>query len=225
MPIEAPITCSNPAVSVIVPSIPEHDHARVERALRNQTTDRFEFLLVNDASLDRCEARNAGIEAAAASVVAFTDDDCRPPPTWIEAVIDFFETHPEAVLLDGPVEGIQFRPGGYAGPNIACRRRAALAIGGFDSTFSEWREDTDFGYRMEDHYGRDRCHYQSEPVMEHPPDPRTDLDRELERKFRDRHPHRYYTRLLGPGSLKGKVYVWLSYQLYRAGLPAPTAIK
>jgi glycosyltransferase involved in cell wall biosynthesis len=225
MPIESPITHTDPAASVVVPTIPAHDADDLVRTLREQTVDRFELLLVNDASLDRCEARNTGTEAASAPIVAFTDDDCQPPPSWVETVIDFFDTHPDAILLDGPVEGIQFRPGGYAGPNLACRRESALSIGGFDSLFSEWREDTDFGYRMEDAFGRDRCHYLPEPVMKHPPDPRTDLDRDLERKFRDRHPHRYYTRLLGPGSLKGKVYVWLFYQLYRVGLPAPTVIK
>jgi glycosyltransferase involved in cell wall biosynthesis len=33
-------------------------------------------------------ARNAGAGAAAAELLAFTDDDCRPEPTWLQKVVD-----------------------------------------------------------------------------------------------------------------------------------------
>ena len=83
-------------------------------ALRAQTigTERFEVVIVDDASSDDTRelladavqrgdlaltvlrhdsprgpaaARNAGWRTASAPIVAFTDDDCRPSPGWLEA--------------------------------------------------------------------------------------------------------------------------------------------
>jgi GT2 family glycosyltransferase len=42
--------------------------------------------------------RNAGWRAAAAPIVAFTDDDCRPPPGWLESALAAARRHPGAVV-------------------------------------------------------------------------------------------------------------------------------
>ncbi len=43
-------------------------------------------------------ARNAGWRAARGALVAFTDDDCRPAPGWLEAGLAAHEHAPEAVV-------------------------------------------------------------------------------------------------------------------------------
>lgn len=42
--------------------------------------------------------RNAGWRAARAPLIAFTDDDCRPPEDWLERVLSAARTHPGAVV-------------------------------------------------------------------------------------------------------------------------------
>lgn len=42
--------------------------------------------------------RNAGWRAARAPVIAFTDDDCRPPPTWLERALEATAEHAGAIV-------------------------------------------------------------------------------------------------------------------------------
>ena len=42
--------------------------------------------------------RNAGWRKARAPVVAFTDDDCRPPPEWVARALDAARRHPGAIV-------------------------------------------------------------------------------------------------------------------------------
>jgi glucosyl-dolichyl phosphate glucuronosyltransferase len=48
-------------------------------------------------------ARNAGVAASCAPVVAFTDDDVRVGGSWIRSVATAVERHPDAAYLGGPV--------------------------------------------------------------------------------------------------------------------------
>jgi glycosyltransferase involved in cell wall biosynthesis len=106
----------------------------------------------------RCElpglsrARNAGVAATTAPVVAFTDDDCLVGPDWVAAVADAF-SDPRlgfvsgAVLADrseGPLlttelgtetrrfEGMRDPNTMGHGASMAFRREALAGIGGFD---------------------------------------------------------------------------------------------
>jgi glycosyltransferase involved in cell wall biosynthesis len=49
-------------------------------------------------------ARNAGIAAATAPILAFIDDDVRPTPDWIASLLRAFECHPELDCLGGRIE-------------------------------------------------------------------------------------------------------------------------
>jgi len=104
----------HPLVSVIIPVYNDPDGIRrCFEALRKQSypTERFEILAVDNGSTDDTRAviqdalagvpngyllvedeiqgsyaaRNAGIERATGEVLAFTDADCTPAPTWIES--------------------------------------------------------------------------------------------------------------------------------------------
>ncbi len=95
-------------------------------------------------------ARNVAIERMDSEVVAFTDDDCRPAPGWVEALAAPFADD-RVGFATGPLHGAG---GGTAadvvglgarrwqwpddplamgsGANMAVRRRPALDVGGFD---------------------------------------------------------------------------------------------
>jgi glycosyltransferase involved in cell wall biosynthesis len=121
--------------SVIVPTRdrPESLSACL-RALDAQRFDAFEIVVVDDASRDRASvadvvatssrarvvhaagrgpaaARNLGAADAHGSVVCFTDDDCRPSPGWVDALV---------TCIDGGAVAA-------AGPTINGRPRDPLA--------------------------------------------------------------------------------------------------
>jgi glycosyltransferase involved in cell wall biosynthesis len=49
-------------------------------------------------------ARNAGIAAASAPILAFVDDDVCPRPGWIASIVRAFAEHPEVDCIGGRVE-------------------------------------------------------------------------------------------------------------------------
>ena len=118
-------------------------------------------------------ARNAGLYATTAPIVAFTDDDCIVAPDWSERLARSF-SDPEIGFLTGAVaadrharlpvsvvvgsvptrfEGAQ-DPAVYgAGANMAFRREAIEAVGGFDEglgpgTVLRAAEDQDLFWRL-----------------------------------------------------------------------------
>ena len=44
------------------------------------------------------QRRNAGWRATNAPVIAFTDDDCRPPPDWLTNALAAADRHPESIV-------------------------------------------------------------------------------------------------------------------------------
>jgi hypothetical protein len=107
--------------------------------------------------------RNAGVEAARAPLVAFTDDDVRAAPDWVRSIARAFVDHPDADYVGGkvlpmwprtppawitepehwsPIAIVDYgdapQPISLAGfrvlvtANMAIRRAAFLAAGGFD---------------------------------------------------------------------------------------------
>lgn len=48
-------------------------------------------------------ARNTGVAATSAPIIAFTDDDCRPRAGWVSAMLRVFDEDPEAALVFGRV--------------------------------------------------------------------------------------------------------------------------
>jgi GT2 family glycosyltransferase len=117
--------------------------------------------------------RNAGWQAARAPIVAFTDDDCAPAPGWLatgyavltqsDAAVVVGRTEPNPAQLHNKgafsrtqrvteVSGKRY----FQTCNIFYRRDDLVAVGGFDERFAtKGGEDTDLGWRVLDHGGRD----------------------------------------------------------------------
>jgi glycosyltransferase involved in cell wall biosynthesis len=107
-------------------------------------------------------ARNRGVAASAGEVVLFTDDDVEPGPGWVEAACGFLERHPACLGVEGATATAPYdylrahsvestRPGAYLTANVAYRRGALDAVGGF---FEDWPrpacEDRDLAFRVLD---------------------------------------------------------------------------
>ncbi|MCW3017167.1 MAG: glycosyltransferase family 2 protein [Solirubrobacterales bacterium] len=113
--------------------------------------------------------RNAAWRAARAPVVLFTDDDCRPPATWLAATLDAVARHPGAIVqgptaidpdelvvkLHAPHARTQEVPLADGKPsvwaqtcNIAYPVSVLEACGGFDEVLPlAAGEDTDLAWR------------------------------------------------------------------------------
>jgi GT2 family glycosyltransferase len=108
-------------------------------------------------------SRNVGWRAAEAPLIAFTDDDCRPAPDWLERLLDastskgdgarIFQgrTEPdpdELIRLHGlaTTQTIRGPTAWYQTCNIAYPRALLERLGGFDERF-DGGEDADLGLR------------------------------------------------------------------------------
>lgn len=115
--------------------------------------------------------RNAGVERARGSVLAFLDDDCCADPSWLSQLVHTIEQHPRTlaaapVVHDAPYSAVatagqviteavhrfynppdapsRFLPG----LNFALRRDQYLALGGCDASYGLLAaEDRDFADR------------------------------------------------------------------------------
>ncbi|HTV89341.1 MAG TPA: glycosyltransferase [Stellaceae bacterium] len=117
-------------------------------------------------------ARNVGAAAATGEIVAYTDSDCVADPDWLSYLVSRMEDGglaacggpnfppPEDSLVPSAVA---VSPGGpthvlisdevaehIAGCNMAFRRDALLALGGFDAVYRAAGDDVDICWRFQD---------------------------------------------------------------------------
>ena len=115
-------------------------------------------------------ARNLALAQPGEEIVAFLDDDAVPHPGWVAALRSAFG--PRTVAAGGPVlgpDGVRLqwgrlwvnrcgeegaeRPGAVLklnGTNMALRRSAVEAAGGFNPAFAYYLDDTDMVLRLSD---------------------------------------------------------------------------
>lgn len=143
------------------------------RLLGHPLAKRLKSAVLDAANISA--ARNIGLSLAAAGVVAFLDDDAVPEPTWLARLVAPFE-NPEITATGGFVRGrngVSFQwkasmadragrvrhaspdahlPEGVVwrteGTNMAFRRSALAAIGGFDERLHFFLDETDVNRRL-----------------------------------------------------------------------------
>ncbi|HEX8035166.1 MAG TPA: glycosyltransferase family 2 protein [Ktedonobacterales bacterium] len=59
---------------------------------------------VRDTGRGAARARNLGLRAARADIMAVIDDDCLAPPSWLADILAAFQRYPDVELLFGRVE-------------------------------------------------------------------------------------------------------------------------
>jgi glycosyltransferase involved in cell wall biosynthesis len=175
-------------VTVVVPTRGRAAYLEVTLdSLRRQRTEAaHELLVVDDGATDSTPevaerfgarlirhgerrslnaARNSGLRAAGADLIAFVDDDVLVPPGWLDALLEGAERHPDAEAFGGPIrarfEGHAPRGCGREEPpittldlggedveaemvwgsNFAVRRSAVERIGEFDETLDRGHGD------------------------------------------------------------------------------------
>jgi glycosyltransferase involved in cell wall biosynthesis len=178
----------DPAMTVVVPTRGRAAYLEVtlDSLRRQRTRTAHELLVVADGATDATPevaerfgarlvrhgeqrslnaARNSGIRAAVADLIAFVDDDVLVPPGWVDALVEGAARHPDAEAFGGPIrarfEGRVPRGCGREDPpittldlgpsdieaemvwgaNFAVRRSAVERIGDFDETLDRGHGD------------------------------------------------------------------------------------
>ncbi|HEY0080871.1 MAG TPA: glycosyltransferase [Pyrinomonadaceae bacterium] len=185
-----------PPISVVVCS---YNGGRVIRdcmeGLLRVEYPNFEVIVVDDGSTDDTaaivseyparlistenrglsSARNTGMLAATGEIVAYTDDDARPDPHWLQYLANTFMRTKHAGV-GGPniapagdgwiADCVANAPGGpvhvllsdeeaehIPGCNMAFRREALLKVGGCDPVYRQAGDDVDLCWRIEQECG------------------------------------------------------------------------
>ncbi|MCW2544960.1 MAG: glycosyl transferase family 2 [Frankiales bacterium] len=222
LPPVAPLREALPKVSVVL--VTNGRRALVDRALdalsaQTYPADLTEVVVVDNASTDGtaedlatravtvlreqahspvAAARNRAIGVATGEVIAFTDDDCRPTPTWLEGLVAGLRA--DTALVQGrtvadpsqpllPLSRTQWVPaeaGLYETSNVAYTARSLADAHGFDESFAgdvervlgrhfgryPFGEDTDLAWRVKRAGGTSR--FAAHAVVQHhvfDPDP------------------------------------------------------
>jgi len=132
--------------------------------------------LINTDNRGLSSARNTGWQAACGEIVAYIDDDAYPDPHWLHYIAYRFMTG-DWVGVGGPniappgdgaiAECVANAPGGpvhvlvsdreaehIPGCNMAFRRDALEAVGGFDPRYRAAGDDVDLCWRLQQEGGR-----------------------------------------------------------------------
>jgi O-antigen biosynthesis protein len=130
----------------------------------------YGFKVISTENRGLSSARNTGLAAATGEIIAYTDDDARPDPHWLRYLVTEF-CRRDVAAVGGPnvappgdgliAECVASAPGGpihvliddreaehVPGCNMAFRREALEAIGGFDPRFRTAGDDVDVCWRL-----------------------------------------------------------------------------
>jgi GT2 family glycosyltransferase len=149
-----------PAAEYEVIVIDNSSDAKGQRSFWRRSRGRYSASVHIQAEPGLSKARNTGLRAACAPLVAYCDDDAVVSPGWLQSLVTVFEDQPRAGVAGGPV--VPIWPGqaprwlhpwlsGFftiidrgplrrelaadewlAGTNIAFRRDLLVELGGFD---------------------------------------------------------------------------------------------
>ncbi len=136
----------------------------------------YDVRLITTENRGLSGARNTGWQAADGEIVAYIDDDAYPDPHWLQYLVYAFMTSDWVGVGgpniapggDGPIaDCVANAPGGpvhvllsdreaehIPGCNMAFRREALAAIGGFDARYRAAGDDVDVCWRLQQRGGR-----------------------------------------------------------------------
>jgi len=203
---------SAPAVSVVVPTRNRAAYLAVtlESLAGQHIEGPYEMVVVDDGSTDATRAvadragaryerhertrgpnaaRNTGIAATSAPLIALVDDDVRAPARWLAELVAGAQRHPWAEALGGPIRASLEGPAPGAcgregapittldlGPtdsetdfvwsaNMAVRRGAVERVGGFDEDVPIYGDEEEWLMRL--HAAGGRVAYVAGAGLEH----------------------------------------------------------
>ncbi len=130
-----------------------------------------EVIMIDQPNRGLSAARNAGLARACGEIVAYTDADCVVDPDWLTYLLATLERD-DVVAVGGPnipppartamAAYVAAAPGGpthvllndeiaehVPGCNMAFRRAALAAVGGFEPTFRTAGDDVDICWRLQ----------------------------------------------------------------------------
>lgn len=204
-----------PFISVVVPTFNRAvvlPYLLAALARQTYPADRMEVIVVDNSSTDDTEevvkawqavtpfalsfyrkenrgpaaSRNYGAARAVGDVIAFTDSDCLPLPTWLARAADGLANGAGIVcgpivprrrqgapgLMAAQLEGIGADRGTYPTANLFVRRAAFKAVGGFDESFGlyPWGElvageDADLAWRLK--RAGERAVFMEDVIVDH----------------------------------------------------------
>jgi GT2 family glycosyltransferase len=133
------------------------DGGELPRSLVASFASRLDLTLLRQARAGPAAARNAGIARARGRLLAFTDDDCRPAPSWLGRLAAAHCEQPEAMLGGQTVVVVTSgllsiasqvvvdagrvhadrtgAPGFFTSNNLAVPAESLRALGSFDPAF------------------------------------------------------------------------------------------
>jgi GT2 family glycosyltransferase len=209
-------------VIAVITTVRDGEHALggLADGLDAQTLRTFEWVVIDNASRDRtadvarargatvvaeprpgrARARNGGVAATDAELLAFTDADCRPRPEWLARLAERLErgeplvagrvvvtTRADPNAVERFESLWRFRDDPQRGwaptANLGMRREAFEAIGGFDAGYRHIGEDVDLCLRAgAAGFALTRC---PEAIVEHAAEtePRPVLRRSFEQAY------------------------------------------
>ena len=155
-------------VSIVIPTVGRPSLTLLLERLRPQVAGSpvpVEVIVTEDrAGRGPAAARNRGWRAATHPWVAFLDDDVLPEPNWLAALVDDLDRPEDVGGVQGritvppPDDGQRddwaantagLETATWATADMAYRRTALDAVGGFDERFPRaYREDADLAYRV-----------------------------------------------------------------------------
>src|SRR2546425_694879 len=131
----------------------------------------YDFRLISTDNRGLSSARNTGWQEAKGEIVAYIDDDAYPDPHWLTYIAAAFMRTPHVGIGgpnlpphgDGPIaDCVANAPGGpvhvllsdteaehIPGCNMAFRKTALQAVGGFDPQFRTAGDDVDICWRLQ----------------------------------------------------------------------------
>ena len=145
---------------IIVDDVPRHTIRQLVAVWRASAGERGPELkyLPNHGPDNPAAIRNLGWRSAQAPIVAFTEDDTVPSPSWLKhglgaftdnvgAVCGRVEMPPTGALTDYQREARRLELAEFSTVNYFCRKSLLESMGGFDQRFDAGWPD-DFHYRL-----------------------------------------------------------------------------